>query len=138
MLSTTRIRIDIADLALANVPCVKSAATAAGDEERQSPVVALSKHLCGCATDLALRCLANAGGPVDGLCVACCCHHRLRLSRFLRFVLSAVTEKSSLVTVLLWAMATGLNYRCHLYSAQATTAYSDCSFQKSSPQTRPI
>lgn len=75
-LSTTRIRIDIADLALANVPCVKSAATAAGDEERQSPVVALSKHLCGCATDLALRCLANAGGPVDGLCVACCCHHR--------------------------------------------------------------
>ena len=39
-------------------------------------MVALSKHLCGCATDLALRCLANAGGPVGGLCVACCCHHR--------------------------------------------------------------
>ena len=54
------------------MPCVKSAA----GEEGRSPVVALSKHLCGCATDLALRCLANAGGPVGGLCVACCCHHR--------------------------------------------------------------
>ena len=40
------------------------------------PLVALSKHLCGCATDLALRCLANSGLPVKGLCIACCCHHR--------------------------------------------------------------
>ena len=38
--------------------------------------MALSKHLCGCATDLALRCLANSGLPVNGLSIACCCHHR--------------------------------------------------------------
>lgn len=69
-LSTERIKIDIADLSLQHVPLVEQCN---GDMS----LVALSKHLCGCATDLALRCLANSGLPVNGVCIACCCHHRL-------------------------------------------------------------
>jgi len=68
-LSTTRIKIDIADLSLQNVPLIEKC-------NGEKSLVALSKHLCGCATDLALRCLANSGLPVKGLCIACCCHHR--------------------------------------------------------------
>ncbi|CAI7730459.1 unnamed protein product [Closterium sp. NIES-54] len=44
-----RVRVDIADLQLAALPGVKG-----------RPLVAISKHLCGPATDLALRCCLNA------------------------------------------------------------------------------
>lgn len=47
-------------------------------------VVGIGKHLCGEATDLALRCLlgnGNGAGPdgksrVGGVAIATCCHHR--------------------------------------------------------------
>ena len=43
-----------------------------------APVVVVAKHLCGAATDLALRAVANsatAGQRVRGLGIATCCHH---------------------------------------------------------------
>lgn len=39
--------------------------------------MAYSKHLCGVATDLSLRCLArfrDSGGVVSGMVIALCCH----------------------------------------------------------------
>lgn len=86
-----RLRIDIENLDLAKVESVSK-----GDK----PVVAVGKHLCGCATDLALRCLINSLESqvlnvedeeppakknkeeqhsrikLGGLTVALCCHHR--------------------------------------------------------------
>jgi tRNA:m4X modification enzyme len=46
-------------------------------EDRISGTVAISKHLCGCATDLTLRCLLNyrkTGGDIKGIVIALCCH----------------------------------------------------------------
>ncbi|CCC69448.1 hypothetical protein NCAS_0C04580 [Naumovozyma castellii] len=43
--------------------------------------VAISKHLCGVATDLTLRCINNSKllnnhqGNLDGICIAMCCRH---------------------------------------------------------------
>ncbi|EKX43587.1 hypothetical protein GUITHDRAFT_110392 [Guillardia theta CCMP2712] len=73
-----RLTVDIRHLDLRAVPC--------GEIPLMSSVVGISKHLCGVATDLALRCLVNyhhSGGPgenqgpnaVKGICIALCCHH---------------------------------------------------------------
>ncbi|XP_050682846.1 tRNA:m(4)X modification enzyme TRM13 homolog isoform X2 [Leptidea sinapis] len=63
-----RVRADIADLVLHLVPAVR---------ERRS-VVGITKHLCGVATDYALRCLCAAEGlsHLRGLVMSTCCHHR--------------------------------------------------------------
>lgn len=69
----SRIRSDIADIALTKVPQLK-----------ERPVIAVSKHLCGGATDLALRSIevsdrsASTPPPVaiTGVAIATCCHHR--------------------------------------------------------------
>ncbi|XP_077572416.1 tRNA:m(4)X modification enzyme TRM13 homolog [Stigmatopora nigra] len=64
-----RLRIDIRHLDLSRVEALK----------RRPPLVAVGKHLCGAATDLALRCLLPTTAespPVLGLAVALCCHHR--------------------------------------------------------------
>jgi tRNA:m4X modification enzyme len=45
-----RLLMDIKDLELAKVECI------ANNEKK---VVAFSKHLCGCATDITLKCLMN-------------------------------------------------------------------------------
>lgn len=45
-----RLLMDIKDLQLAKVECI-------ADNEKK--VVAFSKHLCGCATDITLKCLMN-------------------------------------------------------------------------------
>jgi len=67
-LSVHRVRADIQDLVLAKTP---------GVENSLKPLVGVSKHLCGGATDLALRCLANSGlSSLNGLMIALCCHHR--------------------------------------------------------------
>lgn len=60
-----RIRADLAHLHLEGVPDVASAGC----------VVAYAKHLCGVATDYALRCVA-AARSARGLVLATCCHHR--------------------------------------------------------------
>ena len=61
-----RIISDIKDLNLTKVPGL-------GDAK----AVVYSKHLCGSATDLSIRCLENYmkdGGKVHGLVIALCCH----------------------------------------------------------------
>ncbi|KAF4532296.1 hypothetical protein B566_EDAN010797 [Ephemera danica] len=68
-----RIKADIADLCLRQVSSLESS----------KQVVAMSKHLCGVATDLALRCVVNSlekytdsQWEIKGLAMALCCHHR--------------------------------------------------------------
>ena len=58
--------IDIKDLDLSLVPEVKD-----------TPIVSVSKHLCGCATDLTLRCLSQPKVHTlsTGIVIALCCHH---------------------------------------------------------------
>ncbi|KAG5450864.1 tRNA:m(4)X modification enzyme TRM13 [Clonorchis sinensis] len=72
-----RLRMDIAQLDLKSVPALS--------KTKHKPIVALAKHLCGDATDLALRCLKNASKSVDdeerslsigGALFAVCCHHQ--------------------------------------------------------------
>ncbi|EGD76174.1 hypothetical protein PTSG_00880, partial [Salpingoeca rosetta] len=64
-----RITMDINDLDMSKAPLVDG-----------RDVVAASKHLCGCATDLSLRCLLNLEhkmpGSVRGTCIALCCHDK--------------------------------------------------------------
>ncbi|XP_027867739.1 tRNA:m(4)X modification enzyme TRM13 homolog [Xiphophorus couchianus] len=84
-----RLQVDIQHLDLSKVPVLR---------EKALPLVGVGKHLCGAATDLALRCLLDTAGaqsdtqplpksvrgpesgtgtgPVLGLTVALCCHHR--------------------------------------------------------------
>lgn len=65
-----RIRADIVDFSIAHL-------------EQQSNTtrkrIGVSKHLCGAATDLTLRCILNGGNrncPTSGFIIALCCHHR--------------------------------------------------------------
>ena len=71
--SFERYRLDIRDLYLPELPSIK-------DAEPPADVVIVSKHLCGSATDLALRCAMNAQedmGRVRAIIIALCCYHRL-------------------------------------------------------------
>ena len=61
-----RVLIDIRNLDLSKVK-----------QSLERPTVVYSKHLCGVATDLTLRCLynfKNNGGIVKGAVIALCCH----------------------------------------------------------------
>ncbi|GFT00174.1 tRNA:m(4)X modification enzyme TRM13 homolog [Nephila pilipes] len=76
-LQVERIRIDIQHLFLGKVPSI---------QDKIDKVVGVSKHLCGGATDLAIKCLINSlisernGEKVKhkicGLLMALCCHHQ--------------------------------------------------------------
>ncbi|XP_067632582.1 tRNA:m(4)X modification enzyme TRM13 homolog [Eurosta solidaginis] len=71
-----RIRADIADFRLSALELVQST----------QRCVAVSKHLCGAATDLTLRCITQSMNSSDGaqskspnteyVLIALCCHHR--------------------------------------------------------------
>lgn len=73
--SVERLRVDIKDLDFSGV-----------ETARDRDVVFVGKHLCGAATDLALRCALPPNAKarderhrdfrVLGACVATCCHHR--------------------------------------------------------------
>ncbi|OMH84628.1 tRNA:m(4)X modification enzyme TRM13 [Zancudomyces culisetae] len=83
-LKMSRIQIDIRDLRLAKLPQVLE------NTDVKKPqfveVVAYSKHLCGAATDLALKSLKNfvdEGGKVRGVVFALCCHHCCKYSSFI-------------------------------------------------------
>ncbi|KAJ8728487.1 hypothetical protein PYW07_006183 [Mythimna separata] len=69
-----RLRADLAHVALQRVPQV-----AASDA-----VLGLAKHLCGVATDYALRCMTAEGvlHKTRGLLLATCCHHRCERAAF--------------------------------------------------------
>ncbi|KAG0002803.1 tRNA:m(4)X modification enzyme TRM13 [Entomortierella chlamydospora] len=102
-----RYTMDIKDLVLAKVPELRKDVTATqrtlpvkdagsadktenGDSQdgseyvEKKPVVAISKHLCGGATDLTLKCLtsyqqserkhSSLPSPVKGILIALCCH----------------------------------------------------------------
>ncbi|KAL9892093.1 tRNA:m(4)X modification enzyme TRM13 homolog [Glossina fuscipes fuscipes] len=63
----TRIRCDIADLDIEKLPFIRP----------DQHVVAVSKHLCGAATDLTLRCVTQTKlKHVNFVLIALCCHHR--------------------------------------------------------------
>eukprot|EP00241_Pyramimonas_parkeae_P015100 CAMPEP_0114308372 /NCGR_PEP_ID=MMETSP0059-20121206/18019_1 /TAXON_ID=36894 /ORGANISM="Pyramimonas parkeae, Strain CCMP726" /LENGTH=550 /DNA_ID=CAMNT_0001432001 /DNA_START=142 /DNA_END=1791 /DNA_ORIENTATION=+ len=86
-----RLEINIKDLKLAAVPMLTSSTPSDMDQPAltngstastltsKHSIVAISKHLCGVATDLSIRCLkdyATTGhGSVEGLAIALCCHH---------------------------------------------------------------
>jgi tRNA:m4X modification enzyme len=57
-----RIKIDIKDLNLDGV-----------QELRPAGICVISKHLCGCATDLTLQCLRNSSVELGGAVIALCC-----------------------------------------------------------------
>ncbi|CAH2088410.1 unnamed protein product [Euphydryas editha] len=63
-----RIRADLAHLALERVPAARA----------RRALVGYAKHLCGVATDYALRCITAEGarGALRGAVLATCCHHR--------------------------------------------------------------
>ncbi len=73
--SIQRITLDIKDLNLKKVPLI----------EHVEQGVVISKHLCGVATDLTLRCITQSSNlqpdshtlvcPFKGIFVALCCHH---------------------------------------------------------------
>ncbi|KAJ2956335.1 hypothetical protein NQZ79_g7798 [Umbelopsis isabellina] len=77
-----RVTVDIKDLSLGKIDVLKD------NEGHLKPVIAYSKHLCGSATDLTLKCLANYADeqiannnkqPIPGIIIALCCH---QLSRY--------------------------------------------------------
>lgn len=71
--SFERYRLDIRDLYLSELPTIKNS-------QEQKHVVIISKHLCGGATDLALRCAVNGQNQsknIQAIVIALCCHHRL-------------------------------------------------------------
>jgi tRNA:m4X modification enzyme len=68
-----RIRADIADLDLK------------GLKVEQDCFVGISKHLCGAATDLTLRCIVQGNESevkTRGILIATCCHHRCTFNTF--------------------------------------------------------
>ena len=74
-MGVTRLRVDIGDLDLGRA--------LTQDSDMVSPrgtqgVVGVSKHLCGAATDLTLRCVVGTlpRARFQGLMIALCCHHR--------------------------------------------------------------
>ena len=68
-LEVQRIRADIADLCLNSIITLHTVKS----------IVTVSKHLCGSATDYALRCIAQHLLPsvsYTGILISFCCHHR--------------------------------------------------------------
>lgn len=70
-----RIRADIGDLDLQHLDMAKKYET----------IVGVSKHLCGGATDLALRCIVKGnenGVNTSGFIICVCCHHQCTFDSF--------------------------------------------------------
>eukprot|EP00158_Paraphelidium_tribonemae_P008941 Partr_v1_DN28731_c1_g1_i3_m62210 putative tRNA methyltransferase 13 homolog (S. cerevisiae) len=71
-----RVCIDIKDLKLSRL---------LEEHGKSRAVVAISKHLCGSATDLTLQCLYQAEDKkfdVIGAVIALCCHHRCEYDKY--------------------------------------------------------
>lgn len=73
-----RIRVDIADFCINKLELL----------QKSKRVVAVSKHLCGAATDLTLRCVTQQGSATmeaastEAILIALCCHHRCEWKSF--------------------------------------------------------
>ncbi|EDW55092.1 tRNA:m(4)X modification enzyme TRM13 homolog [Drosophila sechellia] len=101
-----RIRADIADLKFSALPELK----------KTQRTVALSKHLCGAATDLTLRCILGDGNASsDYVLIALCCHHRCSWRsyvgrKFLQEAGIGAREFAILTKMVSWAVCgTGLS-----------------------------
>ncbi|KAH6568052.1 hypothetical protein BASA62_005729 [Batrachochytrium salamandrivorans] len=103
-----RVTLDIKDLYFRGI-----------EDVNQLPVVAVSKHLCGVATDLSLRCLSRyikdsaASSPplprLDGMVIALCCHQLCRYADYVNPDFLAACHISEgdfdlLVAVSTWAL----------------------------------
>ncbi|XP_050069835.1 tRNA:m(4)X modification enzyme TRM13 homolog [Anopheles maculipalpis] len=100
-----RVRADIADLELGQLNLLESS----------RKIVGIGKHLCGGATDLALRCLVRSGkgesgvSRVKGCLFALCCHHRCEWRTFAgkSFLLANGIEREDfecIVRMVSWAV----------------------------------
>ncbi|KAI7834277.1 methyltransferase TRM13-domain-containing protein [Kickxella alabastrina] len=94
-----RIYIDIRDLNLASVEGLQITDPSTGKVTLR-PIVAYSKHLCGAATDLTIKCIERyqqAGGHVAGVAIALCCHHVCKYSMFVdhTYLSKATTSHSA-------------------------------------------
>ena len=103
-MGVTRIRVDIGDLHLGRA---LDTLDTRGDTRG---VVGVSKHLCGAATDLTLRCLAGTlpESNFRGLMIALCCHHRCDWNSYVgkQFLIDQGFSRSSfhlLVSMSSWA-----------------------------------
>ncbi|XP_032685002.1 tRNA:m(4)X modification enzyme TRM13 homolog isoform X2 [Odontomachus brunneus] len=102
-LAIKRVRADIADLQLNQITEIQSVKHKVG----------IAKHLCGTATDLAIRCLVKSmtNEPyvdVCGLVIAFCCHHRCEYSSYVgrEYLLQCgftVNEFPILCSIVSWA-----------------------------------
>ena len=79
-----RLRMDIRHCNIAKLPSVQQFSSSKGpvarvDDGGLCDVVIVAKHLCGLASDLAIRAATNAESAttIRGLAVATCCHHAL-------------------------------------------------------------
>lgn len=82
-----RLTIDIKDLDLRLVPELsraQSSSPPASNGTQHDSLCSFSKHLCGAATDLTIRCLEQyqSRGGSDSLLIALCCHHRCTWQTF--------------------------------------------------------
>ena len=95
-----RLNVDIKDLDLSKLT-----------ELENIKCVAISKHLCGAATDISLRCILNhieSGGEMKGMVIALCCHHICNFGMYINqeYLLKhniTATEFSFLSTLSSWA-----------------------------------
>ncbi|XP_025160425.1 tRNA:m(4)X modification enzyme TRM13 homolog isoform X2 [Harpegnathos saltator] len=102
-LAIKRVRADIADLQLNRITEIQSVKHKVG----------IAKHLCGTATDLAIRCLVRSMNSephvnVRGLVLAFCCHHKCEYSsyvgrEYLRQCGFTVDEFPILCSIVSWA-----------------------------------
>ncbi|KAJ2594488.1 tRNA:m4X modification enzyme, partial [Coemansia sp. RSA 1721] len=94
-----RINIDIRDFDLASLEGLRATDPLTGNPVLR-PIIAYSKHLCGGATDLTLKCLERyqqAGGHIAGVAIALCCHHACRYSMYVdhEYLSTAVASHST-------------------------------------------
>ncbi|XP_068082314.1 tRNA:m(4)X modification enzyme TRM13 homolog isoform X2 [Anabrus simplex] len=111
-----RLRANIADLSLAHVPTI----------QEYSHWVGISKHLCGAATDLALRCFTTTCNIATsmGIIMAPCCHHKGDWSNYIgkEFLLAYginAEEFWPMTGIASWAT-------CGISNCMSRTAESDC------------
>lgn len=72
-----RITIDIKDIQLDGIPEVAAISHSHSSPSKHTSICSFSKHLCGAATDLTVRCLEHYHSHAkDSLLIALCCHHR--------------------------------------------------------------
>ncbi|KAI7863848.1 methyltransferase TRM13-domain-containing protein [Spinellus fusiger] len=94
-----RVLIDIKDLNLSKVQSLMN------NQQQMKKVVVLSKHLCGSATDITLKCLMNYMTnqqekghihPISGIIIALCCH---QLCRYEMYPNQEYLEKANITKV---------------------------------------